>query len=208
MGINAGIKQHIQQSILPQYQTFDKAHNLTHVAKVIANSLDIAQDYNVDLNKVYVIAAYHDIGLAQGRENHEKTSAAILLADARLKEWFCQQELVLMAEAVEDHRASNTHAPRSLYGKIVSEADRDIEYTTILTRTIQYSLKNYPQYTYAQHFARTCKHIQEKYGEGGYLKLWLNTKTNQKNLQQLRARVASPETLRADFEKIFSECTK
>lgn len=208
MKINTEIVDYIQSHILPEYAAFDGAHNLDHGEKVIANSLTIARDYDVDLNKVYVIAAYHDIGLRLGRKDHEKNSAAFLLADTKLGEWFSPEELLLMAEAVEDHRASNEHEPRSLYGKIVSEADRDIAYLTILRRTIQYSLKHYPAYSFEQHFLRTYDHIREKYGEGGYLKLWLNTKQNQQNLQEVRARAATPEKLRPDFERLFRELTE
>ena len=208
MEINAAIKSYVELNIIPIYRTFDKAHNLEHIGKVIANSLAIACDYEVDINKVYVIAAYHDIGLSQGREYHEKTSAAFLLSDTKLKEWFSDNDLVMMSQAVEDHRASNDYEPRSIYGKIISEADRDIEYLTILRRTIQYSLKNYPSYNIEQHFIRTYEHIRDKYGEGGYLKLWLNTELSRKNLQTLRDMSLSTETLRPDFEKIFKECTE
>lgn len=208
MEINAEIKSYVEQNIIPIYQTFDDAHNLEHINKVITNSLVIACDYEVDINKVYVISAYHDIGLSQGREHHEKTSAVFLLSDTELKKWFSDNDLVVMSEAIEDHRASNDYEPRSLYGKIVSEADRDIDYLTILRRTIQYSIKNYPSYSLEQHFERTYEHIRDKYGEGGYMKLWLNTELNQRNLQILRAMSFSKETLRPDFEKMFEECTK
>lgn len=208
MPVNPEITSYIQQTIIPQYSCFDKAHNLEHVNKVIQNSLSIATDYDVDINKVYVVAAYHDLGLRQGRENHEKTSAVLLMADLKLKEWFSESELTLMSEAVEDHRASNDYEPRGIYGKIVSEADRDIEYLTIFKRTIQYGLKNYPDYNIEQHFSRTYEHIQDKYGENGYLKLWLDTEINRHNLQELRIMLTSQEKFRADFEKIFAECSK
>lgn len=206
MEINPEIKSYVEKNIIPMYLDFDDAHNLAHVNKVIDNSLEIIKDYDVDINKVYVIAAYHDVGLSQGRANHEKTSVAFLLADINIKKWFSEDELVLMAQAVEDHRASNDYEPRSIYGKIVSEADRDIEYLTILRRTIQYSLNNYPSYSKEEHFERTYKHINDKYGEGGYMKLWLNTEYNQRNLKKLRAMSLTRDTLKPDFEKIFDEC--
>lgn len=206
MEINPDILSYVQQNIIPLYSSFDKAHNREHVDKVIKNSLAIAPDYGVDMNKVYVIAAYHDVGLSQGREHHEKSSAAFLLADLKLKEWFTEDELAVMSEAVKDHRASNDYEPRSIYGKIVAEADRDIEFTTILTRTIQYSLKNFPDYDFERHLTRTYEHIRDKYGEGGYLKLWLNTAENERNLRELRGMVTSKEKLSPAFEKIFFDC--
>lgn len=206
MLVNQEIVNYIQQNIIPKYTYFDKAHNLEHVNKVIQNSLSIANEYDADLNKAYTIAAYHDLGLIQGRENHEKASADLLIADLKLKEWFSENELILMAEAVEDHRASNDYEPRSIYGKIISEADRDIEYFTILKRTIQYGLDNYKSNDFEQHLSRAYEHIQNKYGENGYLKLWLDTEVNRHNLQELRSMIVSYEKFIIDFKKIFNEC--
>ena len=201
--INPEIQAYVEESILPQYRGFDKAHNLAHGEKVIHNSMAIAADYDVDSDMVYVIAAYHDIGLAHGRAEHEKNSGMALRADRRLQAWFTPEQITLMAEAVEDHRASNECPPCSLYGRIVSEADRDIDCMTILTRTIQYGLAHYPEYDSAEHYRRTQEHMQEKYGVGGYLKLWLETEENTRNLQELHALLADEERFRAEFARIF-----
>jgi len=206
MEINLDILNYIQQNIIPKYESFDKAHNLEHVNKVIKNSLVISSAYNVDINKVYIIAAYHDVGLSQGRESHERSSAVYLMSDNKLKEWFSEEEMIVMSEAIEDHRASNDYEPRSIYGKIVAEADRDIECETILTRIIQYDLKNYPGYDFEKHLTRCYEHLCDKYGEGGYLKLWLNTEPNKRNLQELRCMITSKEKLRPYFERIFIKC--
>ena len=206
MSIRADILDYVQKHILPKYESFDKAHDTNHVDKVIENSLSIAKDYDVDINKVYIIAAYHDLGLAKGRTEHEKNSALFLLSDSKLREWFSEDELMLMAEAVEDHRASNEHPPRSIYGKIVSEADRDIEYATILERVVHYSLDNYPNYTPEEHFARTYSHVQEKYGKNGYLKLWLDTKYNRNNLAEIRENIKHVDKFKTDFYSALKKC--
>lgn len=205
MAIKQEILEYVQKNILPVYESFDKAHNLEHVNKVIKNSMQIAVDYDVDIDMVYVIAAYHDVGLPKGRKDHERHSAEIMLADETLKKWFAENALAQMAEAIEDHRASSDRAPRSIYGKIVAEADRDIEYTTIITRVIQYSLEHYHDHTPDQHYTRCCEHVQEKYGENGYLKLWLNTEGNKKNLQKLRDALADGEVFRNDFLRTFDK---
>ena len=110
----------VETQILPQYAAFDKAHNMEHVTRVIRRSLDLARKTGADLDMAYAIAAYHDLGLSGPRAIHHLTSGKILLADARLKRWFSADKLVMMKEAVEDHRASASRAPRSIYGKIVA----------------------------------------------------------------------------------------
>ena len=98
-----------------------------------------------DIDMAYTIAAYHDLGLEGPRAIHHLTSGKILMADARLKRWFSADQIKLMKEAVEDHRASASHAPRSIYGKIVAEADRNLEPETVFRRTIQFGISHYPE---------------------------------------------------------------
>lgn len=117
----------IETSILPMYAAFDKAHNMEHVTRVIRRSLDLARRTGANINMVYAIAAYHDIGMSGPRAIHHITGGKMLMRDARLKKWFSSEQIKIMKEAVEDHRASASHAPRSIYGKIVAEADRDLD---------------------------------------------------------------------------------
>ena len=128
----------IETKILPQYAAFDAAHNMEHVTRVIRHSLELVKVTGADVNMVYAIAAYHDLGMSGPRAVHHLTGGKILAADARLKKWFSPEQLKVMREAVEDHRASASHSPRSIYGKIVAEADRDIEKDVVIRRTIQY----------------------------------------------------------------------
>lgn len=135
----------VETQILPRYAEFDKAHNLSHVTRVIRSSIALTRKIGADLNMAYVIAAYHDLGLSGPRAIHHLTSGKILMQDARLKRWFTPEQIKIMKEAVEDHRASASHAPRSIYGKIVAEADRDLTPETVIRRTIQFGLSNYPE---------------------------------------------------------------
>lgn len=115
--IPTDLREYIEINILPQYATFDKAHRLNHAEKVIEESMKLAQYYEVEPAMVYTIAAYHDLGLCEGREFHHLISGKILAADEKLRKWFSEAQLQTMKEAVEDHRASNKQAPRSMYGK-------------------------------------------------------------------------------------------
>ena len=134
--VSLDLMEFIETQILPQYAQFDKAHNLEHVTRVIRRSLDLVRTTGADANMVYVIAAYHDLGMSGPRAVHHLTSGKMLMQDARLKKWFTPEQLQMMKEAVEDHRASASHAPRSIYGKIVAEADRDISPETVFRRTV------------------------------------------------------------------------
>lgn len=202
---NTELQRHIEQEIIPLYDHFDKAHQRDHVRMVIRQSMDLASQMDVNLDMVYAIAAYHDIGLCEGREHHHKVSARMLLADAELRKWFQENELKVMAEAVEDHRASSDHTPRSIYGRIVAEADRFIEPDTILRRTVQYGMKHYPQLDKEGHYKRMLQHLHEKYGRNGYLRLWFDHSPNAARLEKLRQMMEDETLLRQKFETIFPE---
>lgn len=195
----------IETQILPQYAQFDKAHNLQHVQKVIRSSLDLARKMGVDLDMAYAIAAYHDLGLSGPRAVHHITSGKILMQDLRLKRWFSPEQLRMMKEAVEDHRASASRAPRNIYGKIVAEADRDIQPETVIRRTIQYGMSNYPQLDREGHWRRFMEHMNEKYSVNGYIRLWIPGSENERQLNELRRLISQPNLMRPVFDRIFDD---
>lgn len=198
----------VELNILPRYTEFDKAHNLSHVNSVIRRSLELVRTTGADINMVYAIAAYHDLGLSGPRAIHHITGAKILANDSRLKRWFSAEQIKIMSEAVEDHRASASHAPRSIYGKIVAEADRDLNPETVIRRTIQFGLSNYPELDKERQWQRFREHMDSKYSVHGYIKLWISPSPNEQNLKTLRNIIAQPQELRQVFERIWAEENK
>ena len=201
--MNPGLKRYIEREIIPRYEHFDRAHDVGHVRTVIARSLELAARYEVDADMVYAIAAYHDTGLVNGRENHHLDAGRILAADHELRRWFSEEQVEVMRQAVEDHRASADHAPRSIYGRIVAEADRVIDPATIIRRTVQYGLDHCPGLDREGHFVRCLAHLREKYAEGGYLKLWIPESENARRLEALREVIRNPELIRKAFDEAF-----
>lgn len=201
--MNPGLKRYIEREIIPRYEHFDRAHDVGHVRTVIARSLELAARYEVDADMVYAIAAYHDTGLVNGRENHHLDAGRILAADHELRRWFSEEQIRTMREAVEDHRASSKNAPRSIYGRIVAEADRVIDAATIIRRTVQYGLDHCPGLDREGHFVRCLEHLREKYAEGGYLKLWIPESENARQLEALREVIRNPELIRKAFDEAY-----
>ena len=203
--VSLDIMEFVEQNILPRYAMFDKAHNLSHVNNVIKRSLTLALTIGADIDMAYVIAAYHDLGLDGPRAIHHITGGKILASDARLRRWFSPEQIKIMREAVEDHRASASHAPRSINGKIVAEADRDISPETVFRRTVQYGLAHYPEMSEEEHWARFAEHMDNKYSSHGYIKLWIQNSPNQKSLNDIHNIINDPEALRREFDKYFHE---
>ena len=199
------LQRYIELEILPRYDAFDAAHQRDHADSVIRQSLALAVHYDVDVDMVYAIAAYHDTGLVVDRKTHHLESGRIIRSDARLLEWFSLEQIETMAQAAEDHRASSDHEPRSIYGKIVAEADRLIDTDTILRRTVQYGFAHYPEMTREEHIARAIAHLHEKYAEGGYLKLWIPESPNAARLCELWALIRREDELLHRVETIYDE---
>lgn len=203
--MNKGLTEYIEKEIIPRYDHFDKAHRRDHVETVIAQGLELASHYEVDPTIIYTAAAYHDTGLVEGREVHHLASGRIVREDSRLRQWFSEEEIETIAQAAEDHRASNRQGPRTIYGKILAEADRVIDPLKIIRRTIQYGLSNYPELDIEGHWERTVEHLLEKYADGGYLRLWIPESPNAARLEELRSIIRDRSRLRQIFDRIFAE---
>lgn len=199
------IKAYIESEILPRYDGFDAAHRRDHADMVISRSVELAERLGARVDMAYVIAAYHDTGLAVGRDVHHTESKRILLEDNRLREWFSAEDIATMADAVEDHRASSKQPPRTLYGRIVAEADRLIVPRTILRRTVQFTLTHHPELDREEGYERLVEHMREKYDYGGYLRLWIEESDNAQRLEELRRIIADKPLLRSLYEEIYNE---
>jgi uncharacterized protein len=203
--VSLDLMSFVETNILPRYTAFGRSHGLNHVQRVIANSLVLAKQMGADINMAYVIAAYHDLGMSGPRAIHHLTSGKILAADMRLRKWFTPDQIILMKEAVEDHRASASHVPRSIYGKIVAEADRDLDAEVVFSRAVEFGVENYPDNDKEEQWLRFQHHMQEKYSNNGYIKLWIPNSPNEKKLKAVRDIIENPTLLREQFEKYYAQ---
>ena len=203
------IRDFIERKIVPRYDTFDAGHDRAHVHTVMSQALSLAQYYpDVDYCILLTAAAYHDLGLVNGREHHHTDSARIVREDERLRRWFSDDEINTIADAAEDHRASSNHEPRTIYGRIVAEADRIIDSETIVRRALQYGLKHNPELDREGQYERLLDHMHEKYDYGGYLQLWIPQGDNARRLEEFRQILADKNAFRQLFNSIYESLTK
>ena len=203
--IRPEISAWIEESILPCYEAFDKGHRRDHAQYVITTALHLSEHYDVDREMTAVAAACHDLGLSVCRETHHLESGRIIRELAELRRWFTPAQIETIAQAAEDHRASSKNEPRTIYGKIVAEADRQIIPDVVIRRTIQYGLKNFPGLNKEGNWLRTLEHLEEKYADGGYLRLWIPESANAARLEELRRTIRDKKALRAVFETVYKE---
>lgn len=203
--IRESLRRYIYGEVIPRYAAFDKAHREDHAQAVVERALSMGRQYDISEEMLLAAAACHDLGLAVDRQTHHLESGRIIRADKRLTEWFTTEEIETVAQAAEDHRASAKTPPRSIYGRLVAEADRMIVPETIIRRTVQFSLSHYPELDLEGHWRRTLEHLHEKYAEGGYLRLLIPGSPNEAPLRRLRDIIRDEARLRSIFDTVFTE---
>ncbi len=202
--IREELKKYIEENIFTSYDKNEDGHKLDHIMYVIDRSFMFASRVpDVNLEMVYVIAAYHDIGHYIDAENHEKVSGEMLLKDKNLRRFFTDEEIKIMSEAVCDHRASSKNEPRSIYGKIVSSADRNVLVEIPLKRTYSYRKVHSPNSTLDEIIEESRQHLLDKFGKKGYAttKMYFEDEDYKKFLEDITVLASNEE----EFKKKFLE---
>lgn len=201
MNIDESLKSYIETTILPEYEHNIGGHDINHINFVIDRSFELMEEFSLNLNPnmVYTIASYHDIGYQKDPDNHEKVSADMFQKDKKIQEFFTPEEVKIIYEAIIDHRASLEYEARSIYGKLVSSADREISAERMLTRSFLYQQDKHAAESPSveEIIAYSYKKLSSKYGKGGYAKMYYPDTKYQEFISTM-------ETLTSDF-KLFRE---
>ena len=207
------LKDYIKNEIKSKYKNFDKGHNVSHYNFVTKNCVSYAKQLiqkgqDIDLDIAFIVGAYHDIGLTCGRENHAIASAAIVRQDKMLNKYFNKDTIELIAQAVEDHSSHLNYEPRSIYGKLVSDADRNNSLYLVFSRPVKYGLKNESGKTRQQQIDRVFDFVNSKFGRNGYVKYWLDIEDTKKEQQAVWQLLDDEKACKAYIAGIFDEVTK
>lgn len=203
--IREELKKYIEENIFTSYDKNEDGHKLDHIMYVIDRSFMFASRVpDVNLEIVYVIAAYHDIGHYIDAENHEKVSGEMLLKDKNLRRFFTDEEIKIMSEAVCDHRASSKNEPRSIYGKIVSSADRNVLVEIPLKRTYSYRKVHSPNSTLDEIIEESRQHLLDKFGKKGYAttKMYFEDEDYKKFLEDITVLASNEEEFKRRFLEV------
>ena len=204
--IDVELVKYIENEIFPLYERNEEGHGIGHIKTVIKRSLELAKKYDVNLDMVYTIASYHDLGHYIDRNTHELISAEIFMKDEKVKKWFTDEQMSIIKEAIEDHRASSNHKPRSIYGMIISTADRTIiDIDNTIKRTYSYGKRNLSGLSEDEQIERVYEHLMEKYGENGYAKIYLEDKEFDEAIKKLRQALSNKEQFIERIKNVISQ---
>ena len=211
--INKELIKYIEEKIFPIYDTFDKGHDLNHIEAVIERALELAKSIDgINFNIVYASAALHDIGIQVQRKNHALYSGQFVEQNHELGKFFASEEIKIIKEAVEDHSTSRGIEPRSIYGKIVCDADKDNDLETSLLRAYEFTKKYYSDYSEEECIKNVFEQLQLKFGKDGKVRFWINNEKQQEFLNRMRQLANNEEefnyTIKSIINKNFSSFKK
>ena len=208
--INKELKKYIKKKILPKYTLNDEGHNIKHINYVIKRSIKFSKTVsNIDKEIVYTVATYHDLGYYKDPKNHEKIAAEIFKNDNNIKSFFTEEEINLIIEAIEDHRASKGIDPRNIYGKIIASADKNVFVDDIIKRTYIYIIKydGVDKNNFECIFNKIKEHIKEKYGKKGYAtnNMYFKDKKYDKYLKKIDNLLNDDKKFKKSIKKIINK---
>ncbi|CAH2215305.1 HD domain-containing protein [Tepidibacter aestuarii] len=207
--INKELKNYIEENILPLYYNLDDAHTIDHARDVIEKSIKLSSFFNnIDENLVYAIAAYHDVGLASGdRKNHHIESEIFVRNDDKLKTFFSDEEINIIAVGCREHRTSSKETPSSVYSCIVSDADGTDPIEIMIERSYHYAHKNYTCEILKNDnkiYEDIYDHLLNKYGKNGYCRYHLKESYTLFNKKEIEDILDNEESFKTIYNEVIS----
>ena len=186
--VNPKLKEYIKINIFPEYSKNDGGHNLAHIKEVIRRIFALNDTFklHLDNNMLYAIAACHDWGKYEDHETHHLIAARNFMADENMKEFFSDEERTTIKEAIEDHRSSKEDEPRSVYGKLISSADRNTRIEIVFIRSFFVAHERMPEYNIEEYLDYTIKRLSKRYSEENPENMFFEDRTYSTFLHDMR----------------------
>lgn len=205
--IDKKLKEYIETKILPEYDLNDKGHNQDHINFVLKRAFEISKNYDINYNILYTSVSFHDIACHINRELHEKLSAEVAFNDIFLNEFFCNEEMNIIKEAIEDHRASSKNIPRNIYGKILSSADRKVSIKEYFIASLFFGVEDFNSLDKNKIIEDSYNFAIKKFGKQGYAtnKFYVEDKKYKDFIENLQYLIEHKEEYFNLAEIIFNE---
>ena len=165
--VRQDLKDYIAEHIFPEYEKNDGGHNIAHILEVIRRSFALNDTFKLGLddNMIYAIASCHDWGKYEDHSVHHLIAARNFMNDEGMDNFFNPKEKQIIKEAIEDHRSSKEDTPRSVYGKLISSADRNTRIDIVFIRSFFVAHERMPETIIEEYLDYTIKRLSKKYSE-------------------------------------------
>lgn len=215
--VNPDLKKYIETDIFPEYSKNDQGHGILHIREVIrrAFALNSTLKLKLDENMIYAIASCHDLGKYIDHENHNLIAGKIFFEDKNMKKFFTDEQRQIIKEAIEDHRSSLKEMPRSIYGKLISSADRNTRIEIVFIRSFFVGKWRTPNDTIEDFLEFTYKRLSKRYGEENPENMFLEDEIYRiflkdmrnllKNEKEFKDRYCKVNHIKSRKHKLFEE---
>ena len=202
--VDEKLKQYICNNIFPRYAKNDLGHNIVHIKEVIRRSfvLDKTFNLNLDENMLFTIASYHDLGKYLDHERHHLIAGKLFFEDENMKQFFNDEQRKVIREAIEDHRSSKKDSPRSVYGKLISSADRNTSIEIVFIRSFFVAHERMPEENIEEYLDYTIKRLSKKYSIDNPENMFYEDKVYQDFLVEMRKLLQQPEKFKQEYCRI------
>jgi uncharacterized protein len=187
--VRKDLKEYIVENIFPEYDKNDGGHNIAHILEVIRRSFALNDTFKLGLddNMMYAIASCHDWGKYEDHETHNLIAARNFMNDEGMKKFFNDEERKIIKEAIEDHRSSKEDEPRSVYGKLISSADRNTRIEIVFIRSFFVAHERMPETNIEEYLDYTIQRLSKKYDEENPENMFFEDETYKVFIQDMRA---------------------
>ena len=201
--VNSELKEYISKNIFPEYSKNDGGHNIAHILEVIRRSFALNDTFKLGLddNMMYAIASCHDWGKYIDHERHHLIAAENFMNDLGMKKFFTDEERKIIKEAIEDHRSSKEDEPRSVYGKLISSADRNTRIEIVFIRSFFVAHERTPEMNIEEYLDYTIKRLSKKYDETNPENMFFEDETYKVFIEDMRNLLKNED----EFKKRYCE---
>ena len=201
--VNPELKEFIRKKIFPIYKFNDLGHNLTHIIEVIRRSFALNETFklNLDHNMMYTIAACHDWGKCENSDLHHEIAAAHFYETKEFKKYFNEEQRIIIKEAIEDHRSSKKEEPRSVYGKLISSADRNTSIEIVFIRSFFVAHERTPEMQIDEYLDFTVNRLAKRYSLENPENMHFEDRIYKNFLADMRDLLSRPD----DFKNLYCE---
>lgn len=186
--VRQDLKDYIAEHIFPEYEKNDGGHNIAHILEVIRRSFALNDTFKLGLddNMIYAIASCHDWGKYEDHSVHHLIAARNFMNDEGMDKFFTPEEKQIIKEAIEDHRSSKEDEPRSIYGKLISSADRNTRIEIVFIRSFFVAHERMPETNIEEYLDYTIQRLSKKYDEENPENMFFEDETYKVFIQDMR----------------------
>ena len=202
--VNKELKDYITKNIFPEYAKNDGGHNIVHILEVIRRSFALNDTFKLglDVNMIYTVASCHDWGKYIDHETHNLIAAKNFINDNNFKKFFSDLERKIIMEAIEDHRSSKEEEPRSVYGKLISSADRNTSIDIVFIRSFFVGRERMPDVNIDDYLDFTIQRLRKKYDEVNPENMFYEDKTYMVFIHDMRNLLKNEKEFKDRYCKI------